>query len=391
MQISSVGGMGLLDSLLGAEGRKSFKRKDSDAGEAGKALEELRGSLYNELRTSEGAKRQQQRFCGPVVAMTFNFFVAVGIILTNKLVMGRVGFNFPIFLTLLHYAVSWLLLAIFRTLSWLPVSPPAKTTPSSSIFLLGAIMAFASGLANTSLKYNSVGFYQMAKIAVTPTIVLAEFVLFRKTISFKKVLALGAVSAGVAVARVTDLQFNAFGACIALAWIVPSAINKILWSSLQQQANWTALALMWKTTPITIFFLLALMPWLDPPGVLLFKWDINNSCAILSSALLGFLLQWSGALALGATSATSHVVLGQFKTCVILVGGYILLDSDPGLVSLSGAVFALAGMSVYTSLNLKESKDGSNKQIPVQTPVSKTKTSENGSEDSTVIKTTNDV
>ncbi|TYH21005.1 hypothetical protein ES288_A04G008000v1 [Gossypium darwinii] len=391
MQISSVGGMGLLDSLLGAEGRKSFKRKDSDAGEAGKALEELRGSLYNELRTSEGAKRQQQRFCGPVVAMTFNFFVAVGIILTNKLVMGRVGFNFPIFLTLLHYAVSWLLLAIFRTLSWLPVSPPAKTTPSSSIFLLGAIMAFASGLANTSLKYNSVGFYQMAKIAVTPTIVLAEFVLFRKTISFKKVLALGAVSAGVAVARVTDLQFNAFGACIALAWIVPSAINKILWSSLQQQANWTALALMWKTTPITIFFLLALMPWLDPPGVLLFKWDINNSCAILSSALLGFLLQWSGALALGATSATSHVVLGQFKTSVILVGGYILLDSDPGLVSLSSAVFALASMSVYTSLNLKESKDGSNKQIPVQTPVSKTKTSENGSEDSTVIKTTNDV
>ncbi|KAH1063080.1 hypothetical protein J1N35_028067 [Gossypium stocksii] len=391
MQISSVGGMGLLDSLLGAEGRKSFKRKDSDAGEAGKALEELRGSLYNELRTSEGAKRQQQRFCGPVVAMTFNFFVAVGIILTNKLVMGRVGFNFPIFLTLLHYTVSWLLLAIFRTLSWLPVSPPAKTTPSSSIFLLGAIMAFASGLANTSLKYNSVGFYQMAKIAVTPTIVLAEFVLFRKTISFKKVLALGAVSAGVAVATVTDLQFNAFGACIALAWIVPSAINKILWSNLQQQANWTALALMWKTTPVTIFFLLALMPWLDPPGVLLFKWDRNNSCAILSSALLGFLLQWSGALALGATSATSHVVLGQFKTCVILVGGYVLLDSDPGLVSLSGAVFALAGMSVYTSLNLKESKDGSNKQIPIQTPVSKTKTSENSSEDSTVIKTTNDV
>ncbi|KAL0898847.1 hypothetical protein Bca101_082808 [Brassica carinata] len=44
-------------------------------------------------------------------------------------------------------------------------------------------MAFASGLANTSIKHNSVGFYQMAKIAVTPTIVLAEFVLFKETIS----------------------------------------------------------------------------------------------------------------------------------------------------------------------------------------------------------------
>lgn len=55
----------------------------------GRALEELRSSLYNELRTSEGAKRQQQRLCGPVVAMTFNFMVAVGIILGNKLVCLR--------------------------------------------------------------------------------------------------------------------------------------------------------------------------------------------------------------------------------------------------------------------------------------------------------------
>jgi hypothetical protein len=53
---------------------------------SGQALEELRGSLYNDIRTSEGAKRQQQRFCGPAVAMTFNFIAAVGVIMANKLV-----------------------------------------------------------------------------------------------------------------------------------------------------------------------------------------------------------------------------------------------------------------------------------------------------------------
>ncbi|GFS45175.1 nucleotide/sugar transporter family protein [Actinidia rufa] len=228
-------------------------------------------------------------------------------------------------------------------------------------------MAFASGLANTSLQHNSVGFYQMAKIAVTPTIVFAEFILFRKTISFNKILALAlvVVSVGVAVATVTDLEFNLFGACIAIAWIIPSAINKILWSNLQQQGNWTALALMWKTTPITIFFLVALVPWLDPPGVSSFEWNLKNSSAVIISAVLGFLLQWSGALALGATSATSHVVLGQFKTCVILLGGYVLFDSDPGFVSICGAVTALCGMSVYTTLNLKKSQESLN-QLPKQ-------------------------
>ncbi|KAH9652421.1 nucleotide-sugar uncharacterized transporter 2 [Citrus sinensis] len=294
--------------------------------------------------------------------MTFNFVVSVGIILTNKLVMGQVGFNFPIFLTVIHYAVAWILLAIFKAFSIIPVSPPAITTPFSSLFALGVVMSFATGLANTSLKHNSVGFYQMSKIAVTPTIVLAEFILFSKTISYKKVLALAIVSVGVAVATVTDLEFNIFGAIIAVAWIIPSAINKILWSNLQQQGNWTALALMWKTTPVTVFFLLALMPWLDPPGVLFYKWNLNNSSAIFISALLGFLLQWSGALALGATSATSHVVLGQFKTCVILLGGYLLFNSDPGIVSICGAVAALGGMSVYTSLNLQKSQETSSKQ-----------------------------
>ncbi|KAL2945042.1 Nucleotide-sugar uncharacterized transporter 2, partial [Bienertia sinuspersici] len=310
-----------------------------------KALEELRGSLYNDLRTSESAKRQQQRFCGPAAAMSFNFMVAVGIILTNKLVMGKVGFNYPIFLTLIHYTVAWILMALFKALSWLPASPPSKSTPFSSLFSLGIVMALSNGLANTSLQHNSVGFYQMAKIAVTPTIVLTEFIFFRKTITYNKVIALAIVSVGVAVATVTDLEFNVFGACVATAWIVPSAVNKILWSNLQQQSNWTALALMWKTTPVTIFFLVALMPWLDPPGVLSFKWDVSNSSAVMV-----------------ATSATSHVVLGQFKTCVILLGGYILFNSDPGPTSLCGAVAALGGMSVYTSLSLKESGESVGKQ-----------------------------
>ncbi|XP_058113646.1 nucleotide-sugar uncharacterized transporter 2-like isoform X2 [Magnolia sinica] len=326
-----------------------------------RTLEEVRASLFNELRTSDGAKRLQQRICGPTVALSFNFLVSVGIIMMNKLVLGKVGFNYPIFLTFIHYSLSWFLMGLLDVFSLLPPSPPPKTTSISSLLALGMVMSLSNGLANVSLKYNSVGFYQMAKIAVTPTIVLAEFTFFRKRVSFTKALALTVVSIGVAVATVTDLQFHLFGACIALAWIIPSAVNKILWSNLQQQDNWTALPLMWKTTPITLFFLLVLMPWLDPPGALSFNWNFSNTSAIFMSAALGFLLQWSGALALGATSATTHVVLGQFKTCVILLGGFLLFNSNPGISSICGAATALAGMSIYTYLNLKDSRPQANK------------------------------
>lgn len=52
----------------------------------GRALEDLRSSLFNVFRSPEGAKRQQQQICGPATALTFNFIVAVGIIFMNKLV-----------------------------------------------------------------------------------------------------------------------------------------------------------------------------------------------------------------------------------------------------------------------------------------------------------------
>ncbi|XP_024458442.1 nucleotide-sugar uncharacterized transporter 1 isoform X2 [Populus trichocarpa] len=288
----------ILNFLGRKDVRKILKRKDSDAGERGKALEELRSSLFSRFRFSESAKRQEKRSCGPVLALTFNFLVAVGIIFMNKWVLQGVGFHFPICLSFIHYLLSWALMAILKAFSVLPGSPPSKST-RLSLFTLGFVMSLSTGLANVSLKYNSVGFYQMAKIAVTPSIVLAEFIWFKKRVSFSKVVALAVVSIGVAVATVTDLQFSLFGACVALAWIIPSAVNKILWSTLQQRENWTALALMWKTTPITLFFLATLIPFFDPPGVFSYDWNFRNTALILLSAVLGFLLQWSGALALG--------------------------------------------------------------------------------------------
>lgn len=52
----------------------------------GKALEELRASMFSKLRSVSGSKRQQQSLWAPSVALTFNFLVSVSIILMNKLV-----------------------------------------------------------------------------------------------------------------------------------------------------------------------------------------------------------------------------------------------------------------------------------------------------------------
>lgn len=46
--------------LTGKDARKILKHKDSDAGEKGRALEDLRASIFNQFNFSNGAKRQQR-------------------------------------------------------------------------------------------------------------------------------------------------------------------------------------------------------------------------------------------------------------------------------------------------------------------------------------------
>lgn len=77
-----------------------------------------------------------------------------------------------------------------------------------------------------------------------------------------------------------------------------------------------------------------------------------------------------------ATSATTHVVLGQFKTCVILLGGFHLFGSNPGSTSILGAATALVGMSFYTYLNLNSRHQSTTKISSRQSsalPISKSK------------------
>lgn len=81
-----------------------------------------------------------------------------------------------------------------------------------------------------------------------------------------------------------------------------------------------------------------------------------------------------------ATSAITHVVLGQFKTCVILLGNYYVFGSNPGRTSISGAFAAIGGMSFYTYLNLQNQKQQQGKNAPKQASLPKSKLGrENGS------------
>src|SRR5579862_7047010 len=99
--------------------------------------------------------------------------------------------------------------------------PVAKMIPICSFFA-GFLI-----LNNLSLAFNSVGFYQLAKIMTTPCVVLFNFVLLRKTITFEAGLSLVSLCFGVALTNRGGAGSNPLGAAIAVAAFTTTAIYQI--------------------------------------------------------------------------------------------------------------------------------------------------------------------
>lgn len=68
--------------------------------------------------------------------------------------LKNIGFEFPVFLTFIHYIVAYLLMALLKSFSLLPAAPPSSKSSSLSLYTLGIVMSLSTGLANVSLKYN---------------------------------------------------------------------------------------------------------------------------------------------------------------------------------------------------------------------------------------------
>ena len=160
---------------------------------------------------------------------------------------------------------------------------------------------------------------------------------------------------GVALATITDVRFSTVGALVACASACASAVLKVLQTHLLQRDGWTSLQLMERTWLAQLLLLVLCIPLFDDAAQLQ-EYELTRHAAllVLASASCGFLLNVSSLFALGATSAVSVVLLGQCKTCSILLGGYLFFDARPRLHTLAGAALALTSVGAYTCISLAE-------------------------------------
>ena len=198
---------------------------------------------------SAASKRAMDAF-----AWSLNIFTSVAIVMVNKQLMGDAGYGFSFATTLcgLHFlCTSSIGLFTGNTRAGDATNPAGEKmrVPPAEIAMFVAVAATSIIGLNMSLMLNTIGFYQVCKLAQIPTMCVLEGVFMGKKFGRRVIQAIVVVLLGVGVATVSDLEMNAAGTVAAVVGVVSTSAQQILVAHLQKKHSVSSNFLLAKTSP----------------------------------------------------------------------------------------------------------------------------------------------
>ncbi|XP_076900551.1 UDP-rhamnose/UDP-galactose transporter 6-like [Bidens hawaiensis] len=287
-------------------------------------------------------------------AWMFNILTSVGIIIVNKALMATYGFTFATTLTGLHFVTTTLMTVVLRWLGY--IQPSHLPTRELIKFVLFANFSIVG--MNVSLMWNSVGFYQIAKLSMIPVSCLFEVAFDKIRYSRDTKLSILVVLLGVAVCTVTDVSVNAKGVGAAFVAVWSTSLQQYYVHYLQRKYALSSFNLLGHTAPIQAGSLLILGPfldyWLTEKRVDMFKYDLPSMVLILLSCTIAVGTNLSQFICIGRFTAVSFQVLGHMKTILVLILGFIFFGREGlNLHVVVGMIIAIVGMIWYGNASSK--------------------------------------
>ncbi|KAL7245843.1 hypothetical protein ACSBR2_001053 [Camellia fascicularis] len=211
---------------------------------------------------------------------------------------------------------------------------------------------------NISLMWNSVGFYQIAKLTMIPVSCLLEVVFDKIRYSRDTKLSIAVVLLGVAVCTVTDVSVNARGFIAALVAVWSTALQQYYVHYLQRKYALSSFNLLGHTAPVQAGTLLLVGPfldyWLTNKTVDAFDYNIASLVFIILSCTIAVGTNLSQFICIGRFTAVSFQVLGHMKTILVLILGFIFFGKEGlNIQVVIGMVIAVVGMIWYGNASSK--------------------------------------
>ncbi|CAA2943365.1 UDP-galactose transporter 2-like [Olea europaea subsp. europaea] len=242
-------------------------------------------------------------------------------------------------------------------LRWLGyIQPSHLPLPELLKFVLFANFSIVG--MNVSLMWNSVGFYQIAKLSMIPVSCLLEVVFDKIRYSRDTKLGIVVVLLGVAVCTVTDVSVNAKGFIAAFIAVWSTSLQQYYVHYLQRNYSLSSFNLLGHTAPVQAASLLLLGPfldyWLTNKRVDAFDFNIPSMVFIILSCTIAVGTNLSQFICIGRFTAVSFQVLGHMKTILVLILGFLFFGREGlNLQVVFGMIIAVFGMILYGKASSK--------------------------------------
>lgn len=301
-----------------------------------------------------------------------NLFASVGIILVNKQIASGIGFHFILTVLFLNFISTGAFLEVSARCNYFDV----KHMPEGDRWKIAVMAMLTVLLNNASNEANSVGFYQISKLLIIPTVIGIERLNgVWRTYSRGVVISLTIAALGVAIATVSDFEINVRGSILAGLSILMTAQYQIWQRGKQLEHGLSAMQIThtvsWPQSFVGLLAMLLLdvsQPWLKEwlllrPGGLSDhqRQNASDPLWIVACCCIAVVMNISTYGLLGKVSPVTYQVLGQFKTCLIVGLGYLFFDMKaPPLwlaIRFSGVGIAIIGILSYAvQVNKKDEK-----------------------------------
>lgn len=250
------------------------QRIDYAAASEGRDSEEAYQLLEKDEEAPPGessSPSQGDGMASAVVWMAINTMATIGIVFTNKAIFSEPSLKLAqLSFAAFHFFITWLTLFILSR-PQLAYFVPRRAT-IRDIAPLSVAMALNVILPNLSLAFSSVTFYQVARILLTPTVALMNFVLYKSTLPRKALYALVPACAGVGMVSYYDSlpsddenvkTTSGLGVVFAFAGIFASSLYTVWISSYHRKLQMTSMQLLFNQAPVSACLLLYVIPFVD--------------------------------------------------------------------------------------------------------------------------------
>ncbi|XP_032897922.1 solute carrier family 35 member C2 [Amblyraja radiata] len=308
-----------------------------------------------------------------VLLVIFYYCFSIGITFYNKWVMKR--FHYPIFMTLVHLAMTFVLSGISRTLvSWYTGKPHICLSWKPYLKRVAATAlatALDIGLSNWSFMFITISLYTMTKSTAVLFILFFAIIFKLEKLRSWLLIVIVLIAGGLFMFTYKSTQFNTEGFILVL---IASFLGGIRWTLTQILTQKADLGLqnpidtMYHLQPLMFIGLFPLFVFNEGLSLSasekLFRYHetsalLNMVFVLAGGGFLAFGLCFSEFLLVAKTSSLTLSIAGIFKEVCVLILASHLMGDQLTLLNWLGFVMCLSGISLHVALKVTYSEDSS--------------------------------